>query len=98
MRLEPLKQPSDPIALVAVVCGVAPLPLSLFAILPFFGLLATPLSALSVLGAIGCGIAGVVRAKKQPEPNYVLPLTGVVLGLLWVMLIAGVVVYFSRRD
>ncbi len=97
MRLEPLKQETDPIALVAVVCGIAPLPLGVFAILPFFGLLATPLSALSILGAIGCGIAGVVRAKKQPEPNYVLPLTGVVLGVLWLMLIAGVIIYFTRR-
>jgi predicted permease len=97
VRLEPLKQQSDPIALVAVVCGFAPIPLSIFAILPFFGLLTTPLMGLSVLGAIGCGIAGVVRAKKQPEPNYVLPLTGVVLGLLWLMLIAGAIVYFTRR-
>jgi predicted permease len=97
VRLEPLERQADPIALVAVVCGVAPLPLAVFAIVPFFGLLTTPLSALSILGAIGCGIAGVVRAKKQPEPNYVLPLTGVVLGLVWLLLIAGVIFYFSRR-
>lgn len=84
-------------ALAAVICGVAPIGLSFFSILPFIGLITAPLTLLSVLGAIVCGVAGVVRAKSQPEPNYVLPLTGIVLGFLWVALSVAVIVYFTRH-
>ena len=96
MRIEPTKREADPVALAAVICGVAPVGLVVFSILPFFGLLTAPLTLLSVLAAIVCGVVGVVRARQQPEPNYVLPLTGIVLGLLWLMLFAGAVVYFTR--
>jgi hypothetical protein len=97
VRIEPTKRETDPVALAAVICGVAPIGLAVFSILPVIGLLTAPLAALSVLGAIVCGVVGVVRAKQQPEPNYVLPLTGVVLGFLWLMLIAGALVYFTRH-
>lgn len=97
VSVEPLRRETDPIALTAVICGLAPLGLVVFSVFPFIGILTTPLIGLSVLAAIGFGAAGVVRAKQQPEPNYVLPLTGIVLGLLWLFLIAGAIVFFSRR-
>lgn len=95
--MEPLKRETDPLALAAIICGVAPLGLMVFSILPLIGLLTAPLSGLSVLGAIGFGIAGVLRARQQPEPNYVLPLTGLVLGFGWLALTAAAIVFFSRR-
>ncbi len=97
MRIEPLNRQSDWVALTAVICGVAPLPLGLLSVLPLIGCLSTPLVLFCVPGAIGFGIAGIVRAKSQPEPNYVLPLTGLVLGVTWLALLCvGAVLLFPE--
>lgn len=96
MRLEPLTRQSDWVSLTAVICGVAPLPLVLLSLLPLVGCLTTPLLLLSVPGAIGFGVAGLVRARAQPEPNYVQPLTGLVLGVTWAVLLVVAVVFLSR--
>lgn len=100
MRIEPLGRQSDWVALTAVICGVAPLPLGLLSILPLVGCLSSPLLLLAVPGAIGFGIAGLVRAKSQPEPNYVLPATGLLLGVIWLVAMAvGLVMLVPRwRD
>lgn len=73
-------------ALAAIICGVAPLPLALLGMIPFVGCLTSPISLVCVPAAIIFGILGIVRARAQPEPNYVLPITGLVLGLLWLAL------------
>lgn len=92
-------RPSDPVALVAVICGVAPLPLALLSMIPFVGCLTSPLSLLCVPGAIGCGIAGIVRARSQPDPNYVVPVAGLVLGVIWIVLaLVIVVVAFAGQN
>lgn len=94
--LEPLGRKSDPVALVAIICGVAPVPLILVGLVPIVGCLATPLLLLSVPAAIGFGIAGVVRAHSEPEPNYVQPVTGLVLGVTWLLLsVAGALFLFK---
>jgi hypothetical protein len=85
-------RPSDQIALFAIICGVAPLPLTLLSMIPFVGCLTSPLTLLCVPGAIGFGIAGIVRARSQPEPNYVLPVTGLALGVIWIVLALVIVV------
>jgi hypothetical protein len=93
--LEPLARKSDWVSLTAILCGVAPVPLLLLSVLPLVGCLSGPLILLAPLGAIGFGVAGLVRAKSQPEPNYVQPLTGLVLGFCWVVLaLVGVVLFF----
>ena len=94
--LEPHARKSDWVALTAVICGVAPVPLMLLSLVPFAGCLASPLMLLSPPAAIGLGIAGIVRAKSEREPNYVQPLTGVVLGLCWLVLALVALVLFSR--
>ena len=95
--IEPLARKSDWVSLTAVICGLAPLPLALLSIVPFAGCLASPLMLLSPPAAIGFGIAGLVRAKSQPEPNYVQPLTGVVLGFCWLVLAGVGLVLFNRH-
>lgn len=95
--IEPLARKSDWVALTAIICGVAPLPLALLSLIPFAGCLASPLMLLSPPAAIGFGIAGVVRAKSEREPNYVQPLTGVVLGFCWLVLALVALVLFSRH-
>lgn len=96
--LEPHARRSDPIALVSVIAGVAPLPCMVLGIVPFVGCLTTPFIVLAVPSAIGFGIAGLVRARKDPEPNYVQPLTGLVLGLLWLSLMVAGAVLYLRGD
>lgn len=96
MRLEPLTRQSDWVSLTAVICGVAPLPLALLSLLPLVGCLASPVLLLSIPGAIGFGVAGLVRARAQPEPNYVQPLTGLVLGFTWAVLFLVGLVFLSR--
>lgn len=96
MRLEPLARKTDWVALTSVLCGLAPPVLMVLAVIPLVGCLASPFSLAAVPCAIGFGIAGVVRAKSQPEPNYVLPLTGLVLGVGWVLLGVAGLVYFAR--
>ena len=96
MRLEPLARKTDWVALTSVFCGLAPPVLIVLSMLPLVGCLTSPLSLAAVPCAIGFGVAGVVRAKSQPEPNYVLPLTGLVLGVGWVLLGVAGLVYFSR--
>ena len=96
MRLEPLSRQSDWVALTSIICGLAPLPLLLMTVLPLIGMLVAPFLLLSVPGAIGFGIAGIVRAKSQPEPNYVQPATGLVLGLVWLCLVPAAAVFFSH--
>ena len=77
---------SDPVALIAIMCGVAPVPLVVVGMVPIVGCLATPLLLLSVPAAIGFGVAGIVRAHAQAEPNYVQPVTGLALGIAWLIL------------
>lgn len=96
MRLEPLNRPADWVALTSVICGVASVPLVVLSVVPFASCLTGPLLLLATPAAIGFGIAGVVRARSQPEPNYVLPLTGLVLGTMWILLGGAAVVFFSR--
>jgi len=96
MSLEPLARKSDWVALTAVLCGLAPPVLLLMSLLPLVSCIASPLLLFSWPCAIGFGVAGVVRARAQPEPNYVLPLTGLVLGLGWALLGAAALVFFSR--
>ena len=96
MRLEPLNRQADWVALTAVICGVAPVPLVVLSVVPFASWLTTPLLLLAIPAAIGFGIAGVVRARSQPEPNYVLPLTGLVLSTMWILLGVAAFVFFSR--
>ena len=96
MRLEPLNRQADWVALTSVICGVAPVPLVVLSVVPFANRLATPLLWLAMPAAIGFGIAGVVRAHSQPEPNYVPPLTGLVLGTMWILLGVAAVMFFSR--
>jgi hypothetical protein len=94
-NIEPLGRKSDPVALVAIICGVAPVPLLLFGLVPFVGCLATPVALLSVPAAIAFGIAGIIRARSEPEPNYVPPVTGLVLGVTWLLLsVAGALFLF----
>lgn len=94
--LEPLGRKSDPVALVAIICGVAPLPLAVLGMVPILGCLATPVMLLSVPAAIGFGIAGIVRAHGEPEPNYVQPATGLALGVTWLLLsVAGALFLFK---
>lgn len=93
MRLEPLTRQSDWVAQAAIICGIAPLPLTVLSMLPLVGCLGSPLLLACVPAAIGFGIAGIVRARSQPEPNYVQPITGLVwaalLGVAAVFLFVG---------
>ena len=94
--IEPMGRKSDPFALVAIICGVAPVPLVILGLVPIVGCLATPLLLLSVPAAIGFGVAGVVRAHSEPEPNYVQPVTGLALGVTWLLLSAVGAVFLFR--
>ena len=93
---EPLARTSDWVSLMAIICGIAPIPFGLLSMVPIVGCLSTPVMLLAVPAAIGFGIAGIVRASNQPEPNYVQPVTGLVLGLSWLVLTVGAVVWFLR--
>ena len=95
--IEPLARKSDWVSLTAVLCGLAPLPLMVLGLVPFAGCLSGPVMLLAPPAAIGFGIAGLVRAKSQPEPNYLQPLTGVVLGFCWVVLALVGLVLFNRH-
>lgn len=97
MRLEPLARQSDWVSLTSVICGVAPVPLTLLLLLPKVRCLASPLLLLALPGAIGFGIAGLVRARTQPEPDYVQPLTGLILGLTWAGVAVGVGLFIGRN-
>jgi hypothetical protein len=94
--LEPLGRKSDWVSLTAVFCGLAPLPFGLLSLVPLVGCLSTPFLLLAIPSAIGFGVAGIVRARSQPEPNYILPVTGLVLGVSWVLLGGGLALYLSR--
>ena len=85
---------SDPVAVAALVCGVAPLaglllavPTMLFGGLGFLAL-GLGLGLLAAPFAVGLGVAGVVRAGKRKTSAGVAS-TGLVLGVLWLLLLLG---------
>lgn len=98
MRLEPHSRQSDWVALAAVICGLAPLPLTVLGLVPLVGCLSGPATLACVPAAIGFGVAGIVRARTQPEPNYVLPITGLLLGLVWLAGMGGGLYFLIKGE
>lgn len=83
----PNPRPQDSFGTIALVCGVAPLPLAAMGLLPFVGCLSSPLMLLAIPCAIGFGIAGLARARAQGQHLDVQALAGLVLGVLWLALL-----------
>lgn len=90
---------------VALICGVAPVPLTIMTLVPFVGCLAPPLTLLAIPAAIGFGIAGILQAGRTPAEartpeqklNGVFAWCGLSLGILWVVLAAlGVALFFRH--
>jgi hypothetical protein len=89
------QEKSEQYATLAIICGLAPFALFILAFVPFLGCLSTPLTLVSVLCAVGFGIAGVVNtpAGKRLSPRAI---GGLVLGVLWLLVIAVGVVALIR--
>lgn len=90
---------SDPVAMVALVCGLTPLGALLISIpaLVIGGMIialgALVLSGVSVPLAIGFGVAGVVRAGRRQTSAGVAGV-GLGLGVLWLMLVGAALAWF----
>lgn len=90
---------SDPIAMVALVCGLAPLGALLLSVPALVlggvvvALAAFALSGVAVPLAIGFGVAGVVRAGRRRTSAGVAGV-GLGLGVLWLMLVGAGLVWF----
>jgi hypothetical protein len=76
---------------VAVICGVAPVPLALLWVIPPAACLTLPASFMAMLCAIGFGVVGIIQARKARVPAMA-AWGGLVLGLCWLafFVVAGV--------
>jgi hypothetical protein len=93
--VDPRRSNADSYATIALICGVAPIPLALLGLVPLAGCLSTPMTFVAIFGAIGFGIAGVLHARKSPERSAIPAASGLILGLCWLLaLIVGAVWLF----
>lgn len=91
---------ADPIALVALVSGLAPFALFLLAIVgavfglfSALGIVASVLLVAAVPCALGFGLAGVVRAKRRGT-SFALAGLGLGLGVAWLGFLAFALWWF----
>lgn len=89
------EEKSEQYANVAIICGLAPFALFVLGMVPFVGCLTTPLTLVSVLCAVGFGIAGVVHTPSGKRLSA-RAIVGLVLGVLWLLVIAVGVVALVR--
>lgn len=88
---------ADPLSIVSLAAGIAAVILALFSVLPLLGMCTFPLSVLSVLTSLICGVASLVRTTVKPElEGRLQALAGLGLSALWCLAAVLLFLFMAR--
>lgn len=90
-------RPADSLSILSLAGGIAALVLAVFSVLPLVGMCTMPLSVLSVLTSIVCGLVSLVRTTVKPElEGRLQAIAGLGLSLVWCGAVALLLLFAMR--